>query len=518
MLESMRQHSQSFIIYLLFGILIVVFTINFGPGSRGCQGGMPEVASVNGEPIAERDFMRVYSRYYQYLSSVYPGFSSEQAKKMNLRQSVLDDMINKVLLAQEAQKRGLVVTDDELRYAIINDPQFQNEGKFDKEAYENYVTRYNGVSIHRFEAEKRRDILAEKMEALFSDSITVSEQELVNQYKMQKERLRAKYVSFKASDYIAGIVIDDAAAEKQLADDLEAVKAYHAKEIYRYRGRRRVSISRILIPLADDADAASEEAATALTKEVRAKLAAGGDFAALAKEYSKGAEAAKGGAMGFLEEDVANFPFLRAVAGKGVGDIVPQDVVTKEGLNIVKVDELDIPKAKEFDEIKIDVAKDMLKEQKAKDMAKGAAAAWIAKASAEGANLSDITAVSEADASSDHPYLHEGEWITKEAKAIPGVGINEDLKRDLFAAKDINKVLPTPYAAGNNFVAVIVAEHEAADMGDFEENRELIKSSLREAKRRQVYQSWLKEIRDNARISIKDKLSGAGEELGASNY
>ena len=517
MLESMRQHSQSFIIYLLFGILIVAFTINFGPGSRGCQGGMPEVASVNGEPIAERDFMRVYSRYYQYLSSVYPGFSSEQAQKMNLRQSVLDDMINQVLLAQEAQKRGLVVTDDELRYAIINDPQFQNEGKFDKEAYENYVTRYNGISIHRFEAEKRREILAAKMESLFSDSITVSEQELVNQYKTQKERLRAKYVSFKASDYIASIVIDDKEAEKKLSDDLEAVKAYHTKEFYRYRGQRRVSISRILIPLADDADAASEEAATGLSKEVRAKLAAGGDFAALAKEYSKGPEAAKGGAMGFLAEEVANFPFLRAVATSGVGEIIPQDVVTKDGLNIVKVDELDIPKAKEFDEIKLDVAKDMLKEQKAKDMAKAAAQAWINRAT-EGIALSEITAANEADANSDHPYLHEGEWITKEAKAIPGVGINEDLKRDLFNTKDINKVLPAPYAAGNNFVAVIVAEHEAADMGAFDESRELIKSSLREAKRRQMYQSWLKNIRDNARISIKEKLSGTSEELGSANY
>ena len=36
MLEQMRKHSRSFIIYIFFGIIIAVFVINFGPQSQGC--------------------------------------------------------------------------------------------------------------------------------------------------------------------------------------------------------------------------------------------------------------------------------------------------------------------------------------------------------------------------------------------------------------------------------------------------------------------------------------------------
>ena len=35
MLEQMRKSSQSLLIYVLFGIVIAVFIINFGPQSRG---------------------------------------------------------------------------------------------------------------------------------------------------------------------------------------------------------------------------------------------------------------------------------------------------------------------------------------------------------------------------------------------------------------------------------------------------------------------------------------------------
>ena len=38
MLAAMRRNSRNVIIYVLFGVIIAVFVINFGPGSRGCGG------------------------------------------------------------------------------------------------------------------------------------------------------------------------------------------------------------------------------------------------------------------------------------------------------------------------------------------------------------------------------------------------------------------------------------------------------------------------------------------------
>ena len=36
MLDTLRANSRSVLTYVLFGIIIVVFVVSFGPGSRGC--------------------------------------------------------------------------------------------------------------------------------------------------------------------------------------------------------------------------------------------------------------------------------------------------------------------------------------------------------------------------------------------------------------------------------------------------------------------------------------------------
>src|SRR5690348_9523933 len=61
MLEQMRKSSQSLLIYVLFGIVIAVFIINFGPQSRGgsCESTMANdhfAAKVGGELVTKNDF------------------------------------------------------------------------------------------------------------------------------------------------------------------------------------------------------------------------------------------------------------------------------------------------------------------------------------------------------------------------------------------------------------------------------------------------------------------------------
>ena len=61
MLEQMRKSSQSLLIYVLFGIVIAVFIINFGPQSRGgsCESTMANdhyAAKVAGELVTSSDF------------------------------------------------------------------------------------------------------------------------------------------------------------------------------------------------------------------------------------------------------------------------------------------------------------------------------------------------------------------------------------------------------------------------------------------------------------------------------
>ena len=62
MLEQMRKSSQSLLIYVLFGIVIAVFIINFGPQSRGAavmgrwRRGDHYAAKVAGDIVSTSDF------------------------------------------------------------------------------------------------------------------------------------------------------------------------------------------------------------------------------------------------------------------------------------------------------------------------------------------------------------------------------------------------------------------------------------------------------------------------------
>src|SRR5438445_6919098 len=111
MLAALRQHSRSLLIYILFGIVIAVFIINFGPGSQGgCMGGVAQsyAAKVSGNVIPELDFLHAL----QLL-----GLGDERggaARARDVRKFLMDALILRELWAQEAERLGFRVSDEEI--------------------------------------------------------------------------------------------------------------------------------------------------------------------------------------------------------------------------------------------------------------------------------------------------------------------------------------------------------------------------------------------------------------------
>src|SRR3954470_13281828 len=119
MLEQMRKSSQSLLIYVLFGIVIAVFIINFGPQSHGgCEGdgrtGDHYAAKIAGDVISTNDFR------YGFLVLGGAQYPSNIAKQQHLKEMVMDKLIERELLAQEAERLGFVVTDDEVEDMIAD--------------------------------------------------------------------------------------------------------------------------------------------------------------------------------------------------------------------------------------------------------------------------------------------------------------------------------------------------------------------------------------------------------------
>jgi parvulin-like peptidyl-prolyl isomerase len=171
MLKALRKHAKFF--YVLFFIVIISF-IFWGVGTVDKSSAVP-VAEVGKEKISVEEYWTTYDRMRQfYRNLMKEKFTEEMEKQLNLRQRVLDDLIDERVLLITARKMGVTVGDEELQDAVMNDPTFMREGKFSKEIYLRTL-QLNRLTPEGYEALKRREILLGKMQRLIGESVDVTD-------------------------------------------------------------------------------------------------------------------------------------------------------------------------------------------------------------------------------------------------------------------------------------------------------------------------------------------------------
>jgi peptidyl-prolyl cis-trans isomerase SurA len=76
--------------------------------------GIPDVvAEVNGEEVTKEEFVPIYESTFQQ-AAAQAQMGGEAPDEDTLKQQTLDDLVNTELLAQEAESRGIEVTDDDI--------------------------------------------------------------------------------------------------------------------------------------------------------------------------------------------------------------------------------------------------------------------------------------------------------------------------------------------------------------------------------------------------------------------
>jgi len=140
--QEREQMQTRYILYTgLFVLLIVIGLIGYGVLDQTYLKSHRTVATVNGEKIILKDF-QTQTRYYrlqivnqaQYtyqLAQYFGGDASNQSYMANqlyqiqsqlsasaLSDSVINTMIDNVLIRQEAKRRGITITTEELEQAM----------------------------------------------------------------------------------------------------------------------------------------------------------------------------------------------------------------------------------------------------------------------------------------------------------------------------------------------------------------------------------------------------------------
>jgi len=162
MIKVMRKHAKYF--YFLFFIVILSF-IFWGIGGVDNKGQSEVLAEVGKHKITSQEFWRLYERTSRFYRDIYKDKFEEMMKQMNLKETILDSMVDEQVLLISARNMGIQISDQELNDAITQEPMFQTDGVFDKKTYINRL-RLNRLTPEAYESIKRQELTIKKLRRL----------------------------------------------------------------------------------------------------------------------------------------------------------------------------------------------------------------------------------------------------------------------------------------------------------------------------------------------------------------
>ena len=200
MLQAMRKHARFF--YVLFFIVILSF-IFWGVGTVDKTTSVP-IAEVGKEKISIEEYWASYDRAREFYRNITKGdFTEEMEKQLNLKQKILDSLIDDTVLLVEAGKIGIKVSDAELEESVTNDPAFMRDGKFNNEVYLRTL-QLNRMTPEYFESLKRKELLLAKMRGLIGESVDLSN-ETASAPADQRSALLAQLRDKAIKSYVEGL-------------------------------------------------------------------------------------------------------------------------------------------------------------------------------------------------------------------------------------------------------------------------------------------------------------------------
>lgn len=379
MLEVIRTGVKGWIGWTIIGLICLTFAL-FGLNSYFNGATDPVVAEVNGVKIKQTEFNRSLQQYRERLRKMMgENYRPEMAEGIAAKQSVLNDMIEQRLILQTTQEVGQSVSDSAILKMIHNTPEFQNVGVFDKSVYTTLLSQV-GLSPERYEAQLRGDVLSRQLLGSVQKSVLVTSAEVDGQLRLN-EQLR---------DIAYGVVY--LADQSDMTVDTATAQAYYDANLDLYRAPEMVSIDYIefsvaklaeTIDVSDDATldafyqenktqfAAPEQrrvshilievndeagAAEARLTAIQSRLAAGEDFATLAKSESEDVgSASAGGDLGYLALGDMEEDFDAAVfALISVGDV--SDIIQSEsGFHLIALTDIRSGAHKALSDVRSDV-------------------------------------------------------------------------------------------------------------------------------------------------------------------
>ena len=395
MLDRMRRH-KSWLKWSL-GLVVVAFIILYIPdflrAKDPAAGALPSdrIAQVNGRGVSVVEFRTAYQRQVAAYRQAYGASVSEQLlRQLGFEQQVLQQLINEQAMVAEAGRLGMTVTDDEIRQRILAMPEFQLNGQFVGEAQ--YQAMLNSarppMTPGEFEAGLRRQLLVEKLRAVVTDWVAVTDAEADAEYMRRNEKVKLQLVHVASSAFLAQttatdgevaahfdahketyrigerrkvryVLVDVESLRQGIVVPSRDVERYYTDNIEMFSTPEQVRASHILLKTEGKDEAAVRATADKVLQEAKG----GADFAELAKKYSEDESNAKlGGDLDYFTRGRMVPEFEEAAFGAQPG-LLPELVKTGYGFHIIKVVDKKAGSTRTLDEVKAQIREQLVGER-----------------------------------------------------------------------------------------------------------------------------------------------------------
>jgi peptidyl-prolyl cis-trans isomerase D len=481
---------------------VFVFFIGLGQPLQGRRAGT--LVQVGPFQYDLDDFGRIRERReQQFQESLGEGFDA-RAMRDTLDQLAIQTLVDRGLLALEAEALGLSVAKEEIERLVRASPSFRDEGgRFDREAFERYA-EYEFGSQRRFIDEQRQGLLAGKLVRLIESQARVSEAEAREAVRQRLEGVELAIVALDAARPPEGFTVTDAQVEALLAGREAEVKALYQERLETYDVPEQVRARHILLRVEPGASEARIEERRQQAEAIRARLAGGEDFARLAEELSEDpGSKPNGGDLGFFRRGQMVKPFEDAAFALAPGEL--SAVVRSDfGFHLLRVEERKAAQLRTFEQAKAELARDLITREAARELAQARAQA-LAEAVRGGQSL-------EAAARAAGLTLERAGRLQRRPDGfVPGLGAAQELLALAFTLP-AGTSSPRVFAVGEKLALFqVLARHEPTD----EEIAAALpaeQAGLLEQRRRVLTDAWLAERRNQ--LAVEGQLSVNLELLG----
>lgn len=496
MLQDIRDNAQGTIAKVIIGLLIVSLSIWGMDAIVGGFSGEPEVATVNGDDITEREFLRVVQIEGQRRLSEMDNPDPSLLDEDQIRRDVLESLIQEKVLTQDAGNQGLELSDQDIDSLITQMPQFQVDGSFNRDRFVATV-RNMGMGVGEFRETMRKQYVVNQIRAGIAQSGIVAKEHVAQLLRIQNQTRDFRMVTLAEDTVSDQVEVTEAEIEAYYQDNQDAFQQPERVDA-QYIALSRETLAEMVDVSDDELRDYYQERSSELAREerraahiliedgedaeetmstIQERLSAGEDFSELAEEYSVDTVSAEeGGDLGFAGRGVYDEAFEEALFQLEKGE-VSEPVSTTFGIHLIKlldVQKSEVPPLEELeDELRRELARSKAEERFAEvrtELADLAYAADDLDGPAQDLGLEVLEKSNITREGGEAPFDHQG--LVRQL-------FSEDVLQDGFNTELID-------VGDNMSVVARVARYQEAQQQPLDEVSDEIRAALTRQKTREA--------------------------------